>query len=236
MSRAGTASGIEEWATSSALAASGVALMLAGASFVAFMALHPFGELAGQRAALRVTWLPAHTFHFLGALLALFGLPGLYTRQMRRAGKLGLAGFVGAFAGTAMFVGTGMITAFVWPVIARYDPGFVAANGPLFRDTLTRLAIDGTYAVLAVGWVIFAVAMLRARVLPRPGALAVLIGVLLFSAPVAPVGPAPWIVRVIGAFVFGGGLAWLGWALWSEGHHRAVVAQQAGWPVSGRAQ
>ncbi len=193
----------------------GLALILAGCSFVLFLVLHPYGELAGAQAPLSVRWFPAHTFHFLGALFALFGLLGLGARQREAAGRLGVVAFAVAFTGTAMFVGTGMITAFLWPAIAKADPAFVAANGPMFRSLGPRLAIDATYAILAIGYVLLGWATLRARVLPRDGAIAVMVGVLLFSAPVAPLGPAPWFLRIIGAFVFGGGLARLGYALWS---------------------
>ncbi len=158
----------------------GLALILAGCSFVLFLVLHPYGELAGAQAPLSVRWLPAHTFHFLGALFALFGLLGLGARQREAAGRLGVVAFAVAFTGTA-----------------------------------PRLAIDATYAILAIGHVLLGWATLRARVLPRDGAIAVMVGVLLFSAPVAPLGPAPWFLRIIGAFVFGGGLARLGYALWS---------------------
>jgi len=66
----------------------GLALILAGCSFVLFLVLHPYGELAGAQAPLSVRWFPAHTFHFLGALFALFGLLGLGARQREAAGRL----------------------------------------------------------------------------------------------------------------------------------------------------
>jgi hypothetical protein len=50
------------------------------------------------------------------------------------------------------------------------------------------------------------------------------VGVLLFAAPVDPVGPAPWIARVVGGVIFGGGLAWLGYDLWSTPSRVTAVA------------
>ena len=41
---------------------------------------------------------------------------------------------------------------------------------------------------------------------------------MLFSAPVEPLGPAPWILRVVGGVVFGAGLARLGLALRTGAH------------------
>ena len=192
---------------------SGLALILGGVSFGLFMLLHPFDQLAGPHGAQSAAWVPAHSFHFLGALFSLFGLVGLYARQIEQSGRLGLLGFVLAFVGTAMFVGTGMITAYLWPVIARYAPDFVEADGAMFSEPLARGTIEATYAFLVVGYVVFSVATMRAGVFPRWNAWLLIVGIVLFSVPVAPVGPVPWIVRVVGALVFGAALVALGYAL-----------------------
>ncbi|HEX2911626.1 MAG TPA: hypothetical protein VH186_12520 [Chloroflexia bacterium] len=202
---------------------SGAALASGGLSFVLFLLLHPYNELAGAHASHMATWVPAHSFHFLGALLTLFGLVGLYIRQLRESGWLGLAGFVVSFCGMTMFAGTGLITAYIWPVIAKADPSFVEPDGPMFKDPLAIGVIDSTYAVMVVGFLLFGVAIYRARIFPRGGAILTMLGVILFSAPVEPVGPAPWIVRIAGACVFGAGLIWLGLALWLN---TAVVAEE----------
>jgi hypothetical protein len=192
---------------------SGVSLILGGACLAAFLLLHPYGMVAGAHTARTLNWLPAHSLHFVGALLTLFGLVGFYIRHMGALGRLGFGAFLVAFAGTAMFVGTGMITALMWPVIAEYSPDFVAADGPMFTQPLTRLAIDGTYTVLVIGYLLLGLSILRARMAPWQQAALLMVGIVTFSAPVTPVGPVPWIVRVIGAVVFGSALAWLGWSL-----------------------
>ena len=138
-------------AISSLIRWSGLALVLAGVSLAAFMLIHPFGAVAGADVAARFTWIPSHTFHFLGALFALFGLVGLHLRQLQVTGKLGSIGFVIAFIGTAMFVGTGMITAFLWPVIATSAPDFVSAEGPMFKARLAISTTTATYLFLVVG-------------------------------------------------------------------------------------
>lgn len=196
-----------------ALRACGGLLIVGGICLALFLIVHPYGEVAGAHVAHQRRWIPAHSFHFLGALFTLFGLIGLYLYQFERSGKLGLAGFILAFIGTAMFVGTGMITAFVWPVIAEHDPGFVAEDGPMFKDALTSGATLLTYVFLGIGYIVFAIAMLRARTMPPPACWLLMVGVVLFSVPVEPVGPVPWFVRFSGAVVFGAALAWLGVAL-----------------------
>jgi hypothetical protein len=145
--------------------------------------------------------------------LCTFGLVRLRERWSTRLDRTGRAGILVAIIGTAMFVGTGMITAFVWPVIARHDPGFVAATGPMFADPLTARSIEATYACMAVGYVLLALSFKRARLLSGLDAAALGVGVLMFSVPVEPVGPAPWIVRVAGGVVFGVGLIRTGMAL-----------------------
>lgn len=191
----------------------GISLIAGGATLTAFLLLHPYGEVAGAHAAHSARWVPAHTLHFAGALLTLFGLLGFYAASWQRLGRLGVAGFLVAFAGTAMFVGTGMLTAFIWPVVAQQDPGFIASNGPMFTNPMTRLNTDGTYAVMVAGYGLLGVAIWMHHFAGRVVAVPLVAGVLLFSAPVPPVGPAPWILRIIGAVLFGGALVWLGWTL-----------------------
>ena len=212
-------------ASSDLIRGSGLAFILGGVSFGLFMLLHPVDQLAGAHGAESATWVPAHTFHFLGALFTLFGLVGLYAGRMKETGWLGLLAFVVAFIGTAMFVGTGMITAYLWPVIARTAPTFVDPDGPMFTDPLAFGTISATYGFLAVGYILLGIVILRARILARWAGLLLIVGVVLFSVPVSPVGPAPWIVRVIGALVFGAGLAWLGYALWSAAGKEKRVTQ-----------
>ena len=119
-----------------------------------------------------------------------------------------------AFIGTAMFVGTGMITATLWPAIAHGYPEFVSKDGGMFQDTLTAGATTATYVFLSLGFVLLGVVMWRERLAPRAQAALMAVGILLFSAPVDPVGPAPWFARLSGAVVFGAALAWLGYLQW----------------------
>ena len=67
---------------------SGLALVAGGLSFAIFMALHPYDALAGSHGPEQGTWVPAHVFHFVGALLTLFGLMAVYGHQRERSGRL----------------------------------------------------------------------------------------------------------------------------------------------------
>lgn len=189
--------------------------MLGGICIAVYMLLHPFGGVAGADVARTDAWLIAHTFHLVGAILTLFGLLGVYVYQVRESGRLGVIGFVLASIGTAMFVGTGLITAYLWTAIARHAPSFVAADGPMFTDPLAIGVLSGTYLFLVVGYVTFGIATLRSGLFPRWASLLVIVGIVLFNAPVQPVGPLPWATRVLGAQVLGAGFVGLGFTLWS---------------------
>ncbi|MGH2777959.1 MAG: hypothetical protein ACRDJB_04850 [Actinomycetota bacterium] len=197
---------------------SGAALILSGVAFALFMLLHPYDELAGVHGPHSATWIPSHTFHFLGALLALFGLLEVRDRWLSDSTWKEKLAFGAAFTGTAMFVGTGMITAFLWPAIAEHVPSFVRADGPMFTDVLASGAITVTYIFLVVGYVSLAIVLRRSGAISITDTLLLVVGVLLFSAPVEPLGPAPWILRVAGGIVFGAGLARLGLVLRSSRH------------------
>ncbi len=200
-----------------------LALGLGGVFLALFMIVHPFGERTGAEVAQRFAWIPAHTFHFVGALFTLFGVIAWYGVQVKESGRWGFVGFILAFIGTAMFVGTGMITAFLWPVIAEHDPTFVDPDGPMFQNALVSFALVGTRAALLVGHLVFGIITLRAGVLPKVPALLVIAGILLYSVPTQPVGPAPWIVSLLGAVIFGAGLLGIGYGV-------SRKAQDDSWP------
>jgi hypothetical protein len=195
---------------------SGGLLVLGGLSFAAFVLVHPFDQLAGAEAMQHPRWIPAHTLHFLGSLFSLFGLFGLYVRYLAASRWWGNAAFLLAFSGTAMFAGTGLITAYLWPMMAAHAPAMVAEDGAVFTDRLSTSVIAAPYALMVPGYVLIALIGARRRSMPTAAAALLGVGALLFAAPVDPLGPAPWVARLLGGLLFGGALAWLGYGLWRE--------------------
>jgi len=194
---------------------SGAALLLGGVAIALFViVLYPVGGFFGAQRARDPLWVPAHTLHLIGALLTLFGVVGLYGRQIERTGPLGAVGFAIAFVGTALFVGTGMLTTFVWPVLAAFAPATLELDGALFVRPAGVL-FGVTILTLIPGYLLLGLATFRAGVLPRGGALLLMVGVVFAIAPPPPVGPFPWIGLVVGGVLFGAGAAWLGYSLWS---------------------
>ncbi len=105
--------------TSSLIRWSGLALVLGGLLVAAHLLSHPDTQVAGAHLAMSSGWSISHSLHFYGAIFVLLGVVGLYARQADRAGGLGVIGFVLALIGAGLYVGTGMITAYIWPLLGR---------------------------------------------------------------------------------------------------------------------
>jgi len=152
--------------------------------------------------AVTTSWTVLSSMSLLGGLLLLVALVGLYARQSEAAGTLGLAGFLVALVGTGLFVGMFWTLAFVVPSAAIEAPAFLDAEetaGPLDMGfMLSGIAV-------AVGWALFGVATLRARVFPRRAAIVLIIGALLTVLPL----PATTLLIDVA-------VVWLGLSLLSE--------------------
>lgn len=193
----------------------GLAAILGGATIAAFVLLHPWDRFVGAEVGGSAAWQRAHTLHFVGAALSLFGLLGLFAFQRERLGKLGLFGFLVAFLGQTMFVGTGMITAFVWPMVARQAPEAVELGGAMFSAP-ALYSMSLTAVLVIAGYLLFGVATLRAGLLPRWGTVVLMMGAVAGMVPPHPLGPMPWAGLVLGGVLFGVGSVSLGHALWTR--------------------
>lgn len=134
----------------------------------------------------------------LATLLALLGLVGLYAGQAEAAGRLGFISFLAAFVGTVLFAGYFWAQGFFAPVVAGAAPDIVDSE-----PGWLGLGAVVSFFFFALGWLLFGVATVRARVYPRWAALLLVAGavlVVLFRVPVSSV-------------VFDLALVWLGLAL-----------------------
>jgi hypothetical protein len=170
---------------------SGLLAIAAGASTVLAPLVHPESP---QSAA----WVPVHLLHFATLVVILLVLVGILARQFRRAGRLGVAGFLVSFVGTAMALLEGREHLF--------SPDF-GQGTPLGLWQLVAAAL-----VFSVGYILLGSAIARARVLPRGAGILLTIGgpIVAFSPPI---GILP--VLIVGHTLFGFGLAWSGYALWT---------------------
>lgn len=170
---------------------SGLLAIAAGASTILAPLVHPESQ---QSAA----WVPVHLLHFATLVVVLLVLVGVFASQLRRAGRLGVAGFLVAFVGTAVALLEGREHLF--------SPDF-GQGTPLGLWQLVAGAL-----VFSAGYIVLGSAIARARVLPRGAGILLTIGgpIVAFSPPI---GILP--VLIVGHALFGLGLAWLGYALWT---------------------
>ena len=184
---------------------SGMAAMLSGVLFLAvdLLGLRNNSDSFDEY----ILWVMTASFFAqqllgtIGMALLVGGLVGLYVRQSEAAGSLGWVAFLTAFAGTTLMAGVFFAEAFTTPVMAQEAPALLDI-GPPWGFALA-------YITFALGWLLFGVATLRARVYPRAAAVLLTIG--------AAITVLPFMPDVV---VLGAAVAWLGSILFS-GRSRA---------------
>ena len=200
---------------------SGLAAMVAGAIFVCIQPIHPPDVLSSVTTN---AWTVVMSLKLVMCLLFLAGITGLYVRQADKAGRLGLIGFL--LLGLSWWLQAGFVFSelFVLPVLATTTPQFVESflgivNGsPGDMNVGALSAVYGVVAVLyLLGGLVFGVATLRARVLPRWPA-----GLLIAAAVITPMAALlPHGLQRFAAVPMGIALVWLGYVLFSERQEQA---------------
>jgi hypothetical protein len=202
----------------------GIAAMVAGIIFAAIQPIHPPDVLSSVTTG---AWAIIMPLKLAMCLLFLVGITGIYARQVKEAGWLGLAGFL--LLSLAWWIQTGYVfaEAFILPVIATAAPQFVDSFLGIARGNPGGMDIGVLPAVYSIGigipymlgGLLFGIATLRARVLPRWPA-----GLLAVAAALTPTAALlPHDIQRLAAIPVGLALAWLGYALWSE--RRAQAAE-----------
>lgn len=152
--------------------AAGLAAAAAGILFIGVQIGHP------QLNAMTVTTtevLIRDSLKIVMAALALAGLAGLYLRQVKQSGVLGLLGYLTLSTGYLLMMSTAFVAAFILPSVAGAVPDYVDA---VTAAATGRPATGGDIGLLATvlkvqditylaGGLIFGVALFRARILPR---------------------------------------------------------------------
>ena len=201
----------------------GLSAVAAGLIFVATQPIHP-PDVPSSVATTR--WQVVHIFSTAMCFLALLGITGLYARQVRESGWLGLAGYL--VFGLFWFLQAPYVfaEAFIVPHLTTAAPSFVlgwlaVAGAPAKGMDLGALA--AVYQAIGIlyllGGLLFGIATFRARVLSRWAA-----GLLIIAPFVAPTAALlPGELHRIAAVPMGVALAWLGLALWSERREPATT-------------
>jgi hypothetical protein len=151
--------------------AAGAAAAVAGAIFIAVQIGHPS---SGSFTTETAQWVARSYAKSAMAALALAGITGMYLRQHRPAGLLGLVGYLLFAVGYLAVFSVEVIAATVLPTLVDSEPGFVddvvaaATGGTPNGDigglqTLFRVAGAG----YLLGGLLFGVALFRTGVLAR---------------------------------------------------------------------
>ncbi len=177
---------------------SGLAALVGGVLFVVaeLLGLPTLNVETFSETATTASFAVQQLAYLLGVALVLLGLFGLYVRQSEAAGALGLIGFLVAFFGTVLIAGFIWASTFIAPFLADTAPELLDEGPPpgFFLSAIT----------FALGWLLFAVGTLRARIFPRAAAILLIVGA------VAIVVPLPFTT-----VVFAVAVAWLGFALFT---------------------
>jgi hypothetical protein len=203
--------------------AAGLAAMAGGAIFIAVQIGHP--NLSADLVT-TTEWTVRQSAKIVMAVLSLIGITGMYLRQTRQVGVLGLLGYLLFGAGYLIILSFEAIGLFVLPLLAPTSPGYVT-------DVLA-VAVPGGQAVGEIGLVlplsvaagitflggglVFGIALLRAGILARWAAALLAVGSL------APVGVVllPQVNYRLFAIPTAVALVGLGYSLWREQRSPAV--------------
>ena len=195
---------------------SGLAALVGGALFVILNIVEAiaFGNQPHTEIATTGAWLIVQLTYILMVALITLGLVGLYVRQAKAAGSLGLIAFLVAFFGSILAAGSIWSEAFfgAWlaeaaPELLEADPSGVVSFGALL-----------SFLLFALGMLLFGLASLQANVLPRGASVLLVIGAVLFVV-------LAFLDLPFAGVVFGAAMAWLGFSLWSTPPSPALVSE-----------
>ncbi|MEO8286144.1 MAG: hypothetical protein ABI670_06875 [Chloroflexota bacterium] len=210
-----TASKLTGWA--------GLSAVLSGICYVLVGLFHP------PNIASSVTtpeWAIVHVLAMGMCFFGLLGLTGIYARQAKESGWLGLVGYLLLSLWMVLIAGFTFVEVFILPGLATTAPSFVEGWMAMLNGTTSTMDLGGlstvwllTAPLYMLGGLLFGIATLRAGILPRWAAGLLTVGTVL--APVAALLPLELQPKM--AVPVGLSLAWLGYALWSE--RRAQAAE-----------
>lgn len=195
--------------------AAGAAAIAAGLIFVGVQIKHPYLDATSITTTAVVA---RNLLKMLMTALAFAGITGMYLRQVKKIGVLGLLGYLLFAASYLSMLGTEFVAALVLPSIAQSSHAYVndviavANNRATTGDIgLMHTAIMFTGFTYIAGGFLFAIALFRANVLARWAAALLALGTLATIA----VGVVPQYERLF-ALPTGFALVALGYSLWRD--------------------
>ena len=206
------------------------AAVLAGITFMAVQIGHPHLDVTSVDTA---EWVMRNTAKMAFAALALTGITGMYLRQVKETGVLGLIAYVLLSTGYLLIFSTAFVAGYVLPSLAESAPDYVngvlaaAAGGTATSDIgLIEYALAAEGITYLAGGLLFGIALFRARILTRWGSALLSAGaVFTVSLSVLPED----FYRLL-AYPNAVALIALGYSLWRAGEHPSSAPAPAGDP------
>ena len=215
--------------TPNLIRAAGLSAVVAGTIFAVIQPIHPPDVIASVTTS---AFIIITSFKTVMCLFGIFGIAGLYARQVKETGWLGLAGYLLL----TIFYAVQMCYAFAEPTLLP----LLAPVAPTFVESVMGMASGaggtmnlGAFAVIyniipllyLLGLLLFGIAIFRAHILSRWAAV-----LLAASGPLAGIMVAllPHQLERFAAVPMGIALIWLGFSLFFE--RRATASE----PVLGK--
>jgi hypothetical protein len=203
---------------------SGLAAMLAGILFIAIQAIHPLDVISSVTTP---RWAFVHYLSIAMDIFGLLGVAGLYARQVEKSGWLGLAGYLLFSLFWASSLGFHFIEVFITPLLATNAPKLAEGLLGIVNGAPSQVSLGGLPAAYtlsgivgyALGGLVFAIGMFRARILPRWASVLLAVSIVL---PFFTHSLVPHPYDRIFAVPVGLAIAWMGYALFTERREKVL--------------
>ena len=213
--------------------AAGLSAVAAGLLFCAVQIGHPNVDLA---LVTTTEWKVRQTVKVVMAALSLAGITGIYLRQVKQTGVVGLIGYLTFAVGYLIMLGSEVIGLVVIPTIAGSSPRYVsdvlaaATMGHPVADIglMQTLSTAGGFTFIG-GGLLFGIAIFRANILARWAAVVLAAG----SVATIAIPLLPQLNQRLFAIPTGIALIGLGYSLWRDQRTPAArpVPSSAGSPL-----
>ena len=195
--------------------AAGLSAVVGGLLYIAVQIKHPHLDAAF---ATTTEYAVREAVKILMTVLSLIGITGIYLRQVKQTGMLGLIGYGYLAIGYLVILCVQVVGLFVLPTLAASQPGYVndvfavvTSGTPTGDIGGLQTLIQGGIAYI-VGGTIFGIALFRANILPRWAAALLSVGAVATLA----TSLLPELTQRLFPIPVGIALIALGYSLWRE--------------------
>jgi hypothetical protein len=195
--------------------AAGLAAVAGGLLFIAVQFKHPHLDATFTTTT---EYAVRETMKIFMAVFSLIGITGIYLRQVKQMGVLGLIGYLVLAVGFLTLLSVQMIGVFVLPDLAASQPGYVndvlavATSGTPIGDVSQMKILSMIGISYIVGGALFGIALFRANILPRWASALLSVGAVATLA----TSQLPMVAQRLFAIPVSVALIGLGYSLWRE--------------------